>query len=474
VQEFKQLVKTMHKAGIEVILDVVYNHTAEGNHLGPTLCFRGIDNAAYYRLVDNDKAHYYDTTGTGNSLLMRHSHVLQLIMDSLRYWVLEMHVDGFRFDLASTLARQFHEVDKLSAFFHLMQQDPVVSQVKLIAEPWDIGDGGYQVGGFPPLWTEWNGKYRDTVRDYWRGEPATLAEFASRLVGSSDLYEHSGRKPLASINFITAHDGFTLADLVSYNKKHNEKNLEGGRDGEHHNRSWNCGVEGPTDDTRILKIRRQQQRNLLATLLLSQGVPMISHGDEFGRTQLGNNNTYCQDNELAWMDWAQERPSQELLSFVRKLIALRHSHPVLRRRRFFSGDASHGGESDLGDIAWYNIDGKRMQSKNWQSGHARSFTVFLNGDAIEEPDVLGQPVIDDSFLMIFNAWHKNLQATVPLELEGQWVCELNTAIDSSLDGSSSSDRNSDTFIQAGTLLVEGRSLLVLRRESKHTTPLVVM
>ena len=470
VQEFKQLVKTMHRAGIEVILDVVYNHTAEGNHLGPTLCFRGIDNAAYYRLVDQDKTHYFDTTGTGNSLLMRHSNVLQLIMDSLRYWILEMHVDGFRFDLASTLARQFHEVDKLSAFFHLMQQDPVVSQVKLIAEPWDIGDGGYQVGGFPPLWTEWNGKYRDTVRDYWRGEPATLAEFASRLVGSSDLYEHSGRKPIASINFVTAHDGFTLADLVSYNHKHNEKNLEGGNDGEDHNRSWNCGAEGPTDDKSVLKLRRQQQRNLLATLLLSQGVPMISHGDEFGRTQHGNNNTYCQNNELSWMDWNLELPAQELLLFVRKLIALRHGHPVLRRRRFFSGDASHGGESDMGDIAWYTIDGVKMQSINWQSGHARSFMVFLNGDAIEEPDALGQPVVGDSFLMMFNAWSKSLHANIPLELSGQWVCELNTAADSSLQSSVSTKPDTDDFTQSGKLLLEGRSLQVLRRENKRRTP----
>ena len=351
-----------------------------------------------------------------------------------------------------------------------MQQDPVVSQVKLIAEPWDIGDGGYQVGGFPPLWTEWNGKYRDTVRDYWRGEPATLAEFASRLVGSSDLYEHSGRKPIASINFVTAHDGFTLADLVSYNQKHNEKNLEGGNDGEDHNRSWNCGAEGPTDDKSVLKLRRQQQRNLLATLLLSQGVPMISHGDEFGRTQHGNNNTYCQNNELSWMDWKLELPAQELLLFVRKLIALRHGHPVLRRRRFFSGDASHGGESDMGDIAWYTIDGVKMQSINWQSGHARSFMVFLNGDAIGEPDALGQPVVGDSFLMMFNAWSKSLHANIPLELSGQWVCELNTAADSSLQSSAPTKPDIDELTQAGKLLLEGRSLQVLRRENKRKTP----
>ena len=313
VQEFKSMVKALHAADIEVILDVVYNHTAEGNHLGPTLSFRGIDNSSYYRLVDGDAAHYFDTTGTGNSLLMRSPHVLQLIMDSLRYWVTEMHVDGFRFDLASTLARQFHEVDRLSAFFDLVHQDPIVSQVKLIAEPWDVGDGGYQVGEFPPLWTEWNGKYRDTVRDYWRGEPSTLAEFASRLTGSSDLYGHSGRRPIASINFVTAHDGFTLTDLVSYNDKHNEANGEGNQDGESHNRSWNCGVEGETGDRAILKLRKRQRRNFLATLLISQGVPMISHGDELGRTQGGNNNGYCQDNPITWIDW-DSRPRTPLSS----------------------------------------------------------------------------------------------------------------------------------------------------------------
>ena len=337
VQEFKAMVKALHEADIEVILDVVYNHTAEGNHLGPTICFRGIDNNSYYRLVDDDRSHYFDTTGTGNSLLMRHPHVLQLIMDSLRYWVTEMHVDGFRFDLASSLARQFHEVDRLSAFFDLVQQDPVVSQVKLIAEPWDVGDGGYQVGNFPPLWTEWNGKYRDTVRDYWRGEPETLGEFASRLTGSSDLYEHSGRKPIASVNFVTAHDGFTMRDLVSYNEKHNDANGEDGNDGESHNRSWNCGAEGETDDAAVLALRERQQRNLLTTLMLSQGIPMLLHGDEIGRTQQGNNNVYCQDNELSWMPWDLQPWQEEMLAFTKRLVALRAEHPVFRRRRFFAG-----------------------------------------------------------------------------------------------------------------------------------------
>ncbi len=348
VQEFKSMVKALHESDIEVILDVVYNHTAEGNQLGPTLSFRGIDNAAYYRLVDDDKQHYYDTTGTGNTLLMRHPHVLQLIMDSLRYWVTEMHVDGFRFDLASSLARQFHEVDRLSAFFDLVQQDPVVSQVKLIAEPWDIGEGGYQVGNFPPLWTEWNGKYRDTVRDYWRGEPGTLGDFASRLSGSSDLYEHSGRKPIASVNFVTAHDGFTMRDLVSYNEKHNEANGEDNNDGESHNRSWNSGAEGETDDPAVQALRARQQRNFLVTLLLSQGIPMVLHGDELGRTQQGNNNVYAQDNELSWMNWDLEDWQQELLAFTKRVVKLRNEHPVFRRRRFFAGEVTRAGRRGRG------------------------------------------------------------------------------------------------------------------------------
>ncbi|MFO7784234.1 MAG: glycogen debranching protein GlgX, partial [Desulfatiglandales bacterium] len=349
IQEFKQMVKSLHEAGLEVILDVVYNHTAEGNHLGPMLCFKGIDNAAYYRLMEDDPRYYMDYTGTGNSLNMRHPHVLQLIMDSLRYWLEEMHVDGFRFDLASTLARELHEVDKLSAFFDIIQQDPVISQVKLIAEPWDIGEGGYQVGNFPPLWSEWNGKYRDCVRDFWRGEDQALAEFAYRLTGSSDLYESTTRRPSASINFITAHDGFTLQDVVSYNEKHNEANGEENRDGESHNRSWNCGEEGPTDNEEVLALRAKQKRNFLATLFLSQGIPMLLGGDEIGRTQKGNNNGYCQDNEISWFDW--EHPDEALLEFTRNLIRFRSEHPVFMRRGWFLGRPIHG--SGIDDIAWF-------------------------------------------------------------------------------------------------------------------------
>ena len=427
VQEFKQMVKALHAADIEVILDVVYNHTAEGNHMGPTLSFRGIDNASYYRLVDDDPSHYFDTTGTGNSLLMRSPAVLQLIMDSLRYWVTEMHVDGFRFDLAATLARQFHEVDRLSAFFDLVHQDPVISQVKLIAEPWDLGEGGYQVGGFPPLWTEWNGKYRDTVRDFWRGEPSTLGEFASRLTGSSDLYEHTGRRPIASINFVTAHDGFTLRDLVSYNEKHNEANGEDNRDGESHNRSWNCGVEGPTDDPEVLALRGRQQRNFLATLLLSQGVPMIAHGDELGRTQGGNNNGYCQDNEITWVDWDLDDDQESLLEFTRRVVHLRRDHPVFRRRRFFAGAAEHGGESDLRDIAWMTPSGGHMSDEAWSSDHAFAVMVFLNGDAIDEPDLRGEDVVDDSFLLLFNSHWEKKQFQLPgAEYGAEWTAVLDT------------------------------------------------
>ncbi|MBC7291945.1 MAG: glycogen debranching protein GlgX [Actinotalea sp.] len=455
VQEFKQMVKALHEADIEVILDVVYNHTAEGNHLGPTLSFRGIDNAAYYRLVDEDKRHYYDTTGTGNSLLMRHPHVLQLLMDSLRYWVNEMHVDGFRFDLASTLARQFHEVDRLSAFFDLVQQDPVVSQVKLIAEPWDVGEGGYQVGGFPPLWSEWNGKYRDTVRDYWRGEPATLAEFASRLSGSSDLYEHTGRKPIASINFVTAHDGFTLRDLVSYNEKHNEANGEGNADGESHNRSWNCGAEGPTDDEAVEALRWRQMRNFLTTLLTSQGVPMIAHGDEIGRTQGGNNNGYCQDNETTWMDWDLQDEEAAHLEFTRRIVRLRRDHPVLRRRRFFAGSAQHGGESALKDIVWFTTAGTKMSDEDWQAGYAKALMVFLNGEAIAEPDVRGERVTDDSFLMLYNAAPETVRFTIPRRKYGSvWTCVLDT--DHNLEDGAE--------VKAGdTIDVTGRSVVVLTR-----------
>ncbi|SDU82838.1 glycogen operon protein [Microlunatus sagamiharensis] len=426
--EFKAMVKALHEANIEVILDVVYNHTAEGNELGPTIAFRGLDNASYYRLVDGDQAHYYDTTGTGNSLLMRSPHVLQLIMDSLRYWVLEMHVDGFRFDLAATLARQFHEVDKLSAFFDIIQQDPVISQVKLIAEPWDLGDGGYQVGNFPPLWTEWNGRYRDTVRDYWRGEPAALGEFASRITGSSDLYNHSDRRPTASINFVVAHDGFTLRDLVSYNEKHNEANGEGGNDGESHNRSWNCGVEGPTDDMAVKGLRLQQVRNFITTMMVSQGVPMLAHGDELGRTQGGNNNVYAQDNETSWIDWGLDADQRGLLEFTSGAIALRKAHPVLRRRRFFAGDASHGGQSALGDIVWLKPDGTEMNDADWQTGYSQSLMVFLNGDAIPEPDNLGRRISDDHFLLMFNASADEIEFTTPADVYGDsWTVRLDTA-----------------------------------------------
>jgi len=427
VQEFKAMVKALHAADIEVILDVVYNHTAEGNHLGPTLSFRGIDNASYYRLVDEDQAHYFDTTGTGNSLLMRSPHVLQLIMDSLRYWVQDMHVDGFRFDLAATLARQFHEVDRLSAFFDIVQQDPIISQVKLIAEPWDLGDGGYQVGGFPPLWSEWNGQYRDTVRDFWRGEPSTLAEFASRLSGSSDLYEHTGRRPIASVNFVTAHDGFTLADLTAYNEKHNEANGEDNRDGESHNRSWNCGVEGPTDDPEVLDLRGRQRRNFLTTLLLSQGVPMILHGDEMGRTQQGNNNVYCQDDELSWQNWDLDEHDTELLDFARRVVHLRRDHPVFRRRRFFAGAPERGGESDLRDIAWMSPAGTHMSDAQWQEEFARAVMVFLNGDAIAEPDLRGEEIVDDSFLILFNAQPEPATFTLPPAEYGEtWTVALDT------------------------------------------------
>ena len=426
VQEFKAMVKALHEAGLEVILDVVYNHTAEGNHMGPTLSFRGIDNNAYYRLVEGDAKHYYDTTGTGNTLLMRHPHVLQLIMDSLRYWVSEMHVDGFRFDLASSLARQFHEVDRLSAFFDLVQQDPVVSQAKLIAEPWDIGEGGYNVGQFPPLWTEWNGKYRDTVRDYWRGEARTLGEFAARLTGSADLYEDDGRRPYASINFVTAHDGFTMHDLVSYNDKHNEANGEGGMDGESHNSSWNCGVEGETDDLEVVALREQQKRNFLTTLFLSQGVPMLLHGDELGRTQSGNNNVYAQDNETAWVDWERAKDFEVLTEFVSRLTRLRREHPVFRRRRHFEGRPVKG--TGLEDIGWFTPAGHEMGQDDWGSGSARSVTVFLNGDGIREPDARGEKVTDDSFFLLFNGHHEPMEFVLPdLGAGERWQVEVDTA-----------------------------------------------
>ncbi|MFZ3561514.1 glycogen debranching protein GlgX [Streptomyces sp. BH055] len=428
VTEFKSMVKSLHAAGLEVILDVVYNHTAEGNENGPTLSFRGIDNAAYYRLADDDFSRYYDTTGTGNSLLMRHPNVLQLLMDSLRYWVTECHVDGFRFDLAATLARQFHEVDRLSAFFDLIQQDPVISRVKLIAEPWDLGEGGYQVGNFPPLWSEWNGKYRDCVRDAWRARDSTLAEFASRLTGSADLYQHERRRPRASINFITAHDGFTLRDLVSYNEKHNEANGEHNNDGESDNRSWNCGQEGPSEDPGVLSLRARQQRNLLATLMLSQGVPMLSHGDELGRTQQGNNNAYCQDNELTWVDWNLDDERASLLAFTRDLIELRTAHPVLRRRRFFRGESPTGHDHGLPDLVWLRPDATEMTQEDWTRPDAHALAVFLNGDALVERNSLGEPVVDDSFLFLFNFFWEAMEFRLPDPSHGvSWTTRIDTA-----------------------------------------------
>jgi isoamylase len=455
-QEFRGMVKALHAAGMEVILDVVYNHTAEGNHLGPTMSLKGIDNRTYYRLVDDQPNFYMDYTGTGNSLNVRSPQSLQLIMDSLRYWVTDMHVDGFRFDLASTLAREFYDVDRLSTFFEVVQQDPVVGQVKLIAEPWDVGPGGYQVGNFPPNWTEWNGKYRDTVRDFWRGEPATLAEFASRITGSADLYQDDGRKPFHSINFVTAHDGFTLNDLVSYNDKHNEANGEENRDGESHNRSWNSGVEGPTDDKAVLALRARQRRNFLATLLLSQGVPMIAHGDELGRTQKGNNNAYCQDNEIAWVDW--ENADETLLEFTRKLTAFRHRHQVFQRRRFFTGlpVTARGGGDPLPDLEWFTPDGRQMTGDDWGNDFGRAVALFVNGEGIRERGQYGQRHVDSSFLLCFNAHDAPIEFVMPpAEYAEKWERVIETA-------EPSPDR--PAVVEAGsTILVPDRSLIVLDR-----------
>jgi isoamylase len=478
VGEFKTMVKALHAAGIEVILDVVYNHTAEGDHRGPTLSFRGIDNQAYYRL--DDRGRYIDYTGCGNSLNVRHPHSLQLIMDSLRYWILEMHVDGFRFDLASALARELHDVDRLSTFFELVQQDPVVSQVKLIAEPWDVGEGGYQVGNFPPLWTEWNGKYRDTVRDFWRGQPATLPEFASRLTGSSDLYETSGRRPVASINFVTCHDGFTLADLVSYNGKHNEANGEDNRDGTDDNRSWNCGVEGPAEDPAIIELRGRQQRNFLTTLFLSQGIPMMLAGDEISRTQGGNNNAYCQDNEISWVDWSRVAADRDLLVFTQKLARLRRHHPVFRRRRFFQGAFTSSADRDGagkesagkesagkesagklgGDIAWLTPAGDEMTSADWQASYAKSVAVFLNGAAISEPDPRGDPVTDQKFLLLFNAGAEPITFTLPeSKLSGDWEVVIDT-VDPRGDPA-----DAIGFLPRTKVQVDGRAIVVLMSKS---------
>ncbi len=481
VPEFKAMVRDLHDAGIEVILDVVYNHTAEGSDMGPTLSLRGIDNHAYYRLVDDDPRYYMDYTGTGNSLNVRNPHTLQLIMDSLRYWVTEMHVDGFRFDLASTLAREFYDVDRLSTFFDLVQQDPVISQVKLIAEPWDVGPGGYQVGNFPPLWTEWNGQYRDTVRDFWRGEAGTLGEFASRVTGSSDLYQEDGRRPYASINFVTAHDGFTLADLVSYNEKHNDANGEGGNDGESHNRSWNCGVEGPTDDAAVLELRARQQRNFLATLMFSQGTPMLLHGDELGRTQGGNNNVYCQDNEISWQDWSEAPKHADLITFTAGVSALRHAHPVFRRRRFFAGrpigrvrrptgsprstSAAPSGEL-LPDIGWFSPSGEEMTEENWDSDLSRCVGVFLNGEGIADVDSRGQRVTDDSFLLWFNSYWEGVDATLPpAEFGAAWETVVDTASgEVHPPAYNEPERDTPPNTAGSVLTVPARSLLVLRRK----------
>ena len=453
VREFKEMVKAFHGAGIEVILDVVYNHTAEGNHLGPTLAFRGLDNASYYRLMPDDRRYYMDFTGCGNTLNMTHPRTLQLLMDSLRYWILDMHVDGFRFDLASALARELHEVDRLGAFFDCIHQDPVISQVKLIAEPWDLGEGGYQVGNFPTLWSEWNGKYRDCVRDYWRGADQALPEFASRFTGSADLYETSGRRPFASINFVTAHDGFTLSDLVSYNEKHNEANGEENRDGESHNRSWNCGAEGATEDPDVRALRARQQRNFLATLLLSQGVPMLLSGDEAGRTQQGNNNAYCQDNEITWLDW--EHADRELVEFTSQLVRIRREHPVFRRPRWFKGRGVEG--TELTDIEWFTPDGERMSDEHWQSGFAKSLAVFLNGKGIAGRDQSGEQIVDDSFYVIFNAHYEPLAFRLPSAEWGKCWRSL-------VDTREAVIREKEDCLAAGSeLTVEARSLAVLRR-----------
>ncbi len=461
VNEFKSMVKAYHRVGMEVILDVVYNHTAEGNNLGPTLSFKGIDNGAYYRLVDNDRRHYFDTTGTGNSLLMRSPHALQLITDSLRYWVTEMHVDGFRFDLAATLARQFQEVDKLSAFFDIVEQDPVISRVKLIAEPWDLGSGGYQVGGFPSSWSEWNGRYRDCVRDFWRSQPSTLPEFASRLMGSSDLYQMNGRRPVASVNFITAHDGFTMNDLVSYNEKHNDANGEGNRDGESNNRSWNCGVEGPTTIKDVNDLRQQQMRNMFATLLCSQGIPMICGGDEVARTQQGNNNAYCQDNAISWTNWDLDDSQKDLLEFVSKLIHLRLEHPVLHRRRFFTGREPGDPDDKIPQVEWMDHTGSIMDMEDWSNTHAFSVMIYLNGSDIPEADWYGNQMVDNNFILIFNAHYEPIMFTLPDERYGKkWRLVVDTH----------NPKGPELNYEAGfAITAQSRSFLLLMSDRKPTT-----
>ncbi len=454
VREFKTMVKNLHSAGIEVILDVVYNHTAEGNHLGPTLCFRGVDNQSYYRLVPDDLRYYMDYTGCGNTLDATHPRVLQLIMDSLRYWVTEMHVDGFRFDLASTLAREAHDVSRLSAFFDIIHQDPVLSQVKLIAEPWDVGEGGYQVGNFPVLWAEWNGKYRDAVRRYWKGDEGHAGEMGYRLTGSPDLYQWTGKRPYASINFITAHDGYTLADLVSYNEKHNDANGEDNQDGDNNNASWNCGAEGPTDDEKINALRRRQQRNFLATLFLSQGVPMLCAGDEYGRTQNGNNNAYCQDNEISWLSWERDEAAVQLAEFTRRLIELRRDHPIFRRPKFFQGRRIRGRE--VKDIMWFDPAGTEMDEEQWTQHYVRSLGMMLSGDTMDVRDYHGEPIRDDTFLLLLNAHHEELEFSLPGREDVRWELILDTQLES---GFLEEHR---TLSAADDLLLAGRSLCVLK------------
>ncbi|GAP98941.1 glycogen debranching protein GlgX [Leptolyngbya sp. NIES-2104] len=454
VQEFKEMVKALHKAGIEVILDVVYNHTGEGNHAGPTLSLKGIDNKTYYRLVEGNERYYMDFTGCGNSLNVQSPQVLKLIMDSLRYWVTEMHIDGFRFDLASALARELYAVDNLASFFDIIHQDPILAGVKLIAEPWDIGDGGYQVGNFPVLWSEWNGRYRDEMRDFWRGQDGKLGDFGYRFTGSPDLYQLNGRRPHASINFLTAHDGFTLRDLVSYNEKHNLANGEDNRDGESHNRSWNCGIEGETDNAEVLRLRERQQRNMLSTLMLSQGIPMIVMGDEMGRTQSGNNNAYCQDNELSWLDWDLCDRNKDLLNFTRELIHFRQEHPVFRRQRWFQGQAIHG--SSVSDIAWFNLDGNDMTEEQWGNGYSKTIAVFLNGNELPDRGPKGGRIRDNNFLLLFNAHWEMLEFTLPARLrQRKWSALINTKEPRFIT-------EKITFSGTKTVPVMGRSLVVLQ------------
>ncbi|NTV86340.1 MAG: glycogen debranching protein GlgX [Burkholderiaceae bacterium] len=452
--EFKAMVKALHRAGIEVILDVVYNHTAEGNHLGPTLSFRGIDNVAYYRLKPDNPRFYMDYTGCGNTLNTMHPRVLQLIMDSLRYWVQEMHVDGFRFDLTAALARGVHDFDRCGAFLDIIHQDPVLSRVKLIAEPWDVGSGGYQVGNFPVGWTEWNGKYRDAVRAYWKGEGGLIGDLACRLTGSSDLYAHNGRRPCASLNFVTAHDGFVLHDLVSYQRKHNEANGEENRDGADNNQSWNCGVEGPTEDPEILVLRARQKRNLLATLLLSQGVPMLVAGDEMGHTQHGNNNAYCQDNEISWVNWSLTEADLELLSFVRQLIQFRRDHPAFRRRSYFQDHSRREGEKN---ILWFDPHGLEMGADEWNQGFARCLGMYLLGDAIGEADEQGRHVVDDDFILLINAHHEEIPFVLPgFQAHARWQL----ALDTSRSSSAAEDRR---FASGDIFPLQGRSLALLQQ-----------